>query len=168
MRKTIALLITLIIISIISGCANQKSSEKLIEPETLISKAEAEQLLGQSLKDPEKKEKKAVGMKLAIYDTIKEGTGKFLQVGITQQSFMPANGQSPKAIFDSLKGNFKNATMVSGIGDDAFIAPPGLHILYKERYITIAVGNSDNEKNREILKTAGKKALENLDKTLGN
>ena len=75
---------------------------------------------------------------------------------------MPTNGQSPKAICESLKANFPNAVNVEGIGDDAFIASPGLHVIKGDYYITIGVGNSNDPKNRQILKEAGKKAVENL------
>lgn len=135
---------------------------KLIEPCDLISKAEAQQYIGQPMKDAEKKETPAVGLKLCVYSTVSEGSGKYLQIGITQQAFMPNNGQTPKAIYDTLKGNFPNALKVSGIGDDAFITPPGLNLLKGNYYLTVAVGNSNDPKNQELLKTIGKKIIEKI------
>lgn len=174
MKKSIAILIGLIIIAIVAGCSSSKNAgsintpgkqqTKLLEPEMLISKQEAAQFIGQPVKDAEKKETKSVGMKLCVYNPVKEGTAKFLQVTITQQAFMPANGQTPQSIYESLKNNFKNAVKVDGVGDEAFIAPPGLHMLKNGYYITIAVGNSDDEKNRELLKSVGKKAVDNLER----
>ena len=77
---------------------------------------------------------------------------------------MPSSGQSPKSIYSSIKNNFPNAVKVDGVGDEAFIAPPGLHILSGTYYVTIAVGNSNDTKNREILKNAGQKAVDKLPK----
>jgi hypothetical protein len=137
------------------------ASKKLIEPCDLVSKADAELYIGQPLKDPEKKETAVVGLKLCVYNTVNEGSGKLLQIGLTQQAFMPNNGQTPKTIFDAL-ANFKNAVKVDGIGDDAFISPPGLHVLKGGYYLTIAVGNSNDPKNQELLKTIGKKLVDEV------
>ena len=139
-----------------SSPAVSASVSKTIEPCELVSKADAQQYLGQPLKDPEKKETAAVGLKLCVYNTVQEGSGKLLQIGITQQSFMPNNGQTPQKLYAALKGNFPNALKVDGIGNDAFIAPPGLHILAGNYYLTVAVGNSNDPKNLELLKAIGK------------
>lgn len=133
-----------------------------IEPCALISKAEAEQYIGQPLKDAEKKETPAVGLKLCVYNTVAEGSGKLLQLGITQQSFMSGSNQTPKSLYEALKNNFKNAVKVDGVGEDAFIAPPGLHVLKGGYYLTIAVGNANDPKNQELLKTIGKKTVDKL------
>lgn len=138
------------------------SAAKTIEPCDLVSKAEAQQYIGQPLKDPEKKETAAVGLKLCVYNTVQEGSGKLLQIGLTQQSFMPNNGQTPKKLYDALKSNFTNALKVDGVGTDAFIAPPGLHVLAGNYYLTVAVGNSNDPKNQELLKTIGKKIVGKL------
>lgn len=142
--------------------AVSSTAAKTIEPCDLVSKTEAQQYLGQSLKDPEKKETAAVGLKLCVYNTVEEGSGKLLQIGLTQQSFMPNNGQTPKKLYDALKGNFTNALKVDGVGTDAFIAPPGLHVLSGNYYLTVAVGNSNDPKNQELLKTIGKKIVGKL------
>lgn len=135
---------------------------KTIEPCALVAKADAQQYLGQPVKDPEKKETAAVGLKLCVYNTVQEGSGKLLQIGITQQSFMPNNGQTPQKLYAAIKGNFPNALKVDGIGSEAFIAPPGLHVLTGNYYLTVAVGNSNDPKNQELLKTIGKKIVAKL------
>lgn len=177
-KHTISLLACLVLLCtvILGGCGGGSSapaakaptpsspatSAKIVEPCTLVSKTEAQQYMEQPVKDPEKKETAAVGLKLCIYNTVAEGSGKLLQIGLTQQIFMPNNGQTPKAIYTALKDNFKNAAKVAGVGDDAFIAPPGLHILKGNYYLTIAVGNSSNPKNQELLKTIGQKVVDKL------
>jgi hypothetical protein len=132
---------------------------KLIEPCGLLSKGDAESYIGQPLKDPERKETPVVGLKLCVYDTVSAGSGKLLQIGLTQQAFMPNNGQTPQSIYAALKANFRNAINVDGIGDDAFISPPGLHVLKGGFYLTVAVGNSNDPKNQELLQTIGKRLV---------
>lgn len=178
-KRTTALIacLMLLLTLLITGCGTSSApsaqtpakpavapaaTSKIIEPCDLISKSDAQQYVGQPLQDPEKKETPVVGLKLCIYNTIAEGSGKLLQIGLTQQSFMPNNGQTPKKIYDSLKSNFTNALKVEGIGDDAFISPPGLHVLKGGYYLTIAIGNSNDPKNQELLKTIGKKTVEKL------
>lgn len=188
MLKKAILYITLIFLmtACLSSCASEKKpaadtkdlpakeqpkaeapKDKIIDPLSLISREEAEKLLGIALKEAELTDNKAVGMKLCFYDSGKDGTG-FLQVSIVQKSLMPEalikSGQNPVTIYEATKQNFQGALIVDGIGEDAFIAPPGLHILKDGFYIVIAVGNSDNEENRKILKEAGKLAVLNLEK----
>ncbi len=68
------------------------------------------------------------------------------------------------SIFESIRENFADElTQVDGIGDEAFIATPGIHILKGDYYIVIGVGNSSDEDNRAILKTSGIRAVENLE-----
>lgn len=144
-----------------------------VDPQKLISRAEAEQLVGNALKDPDKDKINGIpseGMTFCLYDT--EATnGRFLQVSVFQRT-ETYNGD-PRAVFDALKTPAANSTAqpaiaaVSGVGDEAFIADPGLHMMYKGYYILIAVGDPRDPANQEILKAAGKKAAENLDKLLG-
>jgi len=192
MKRSVVILISLLIIlSVLTGCsksatkvttesqtksntsseAKSNTAGKLIEPFELISKSEAEQLIGEPLQDPKNTETKAVGQKISFYEAVKEDPNnysrKFLQVTLQQEAFMPDNGQSPKSIYGTIKSAFPTNDKVDGVGDEAFIAPPGLHILKGSNYITIGVGNSNDAKNREILKAAGKKAVENLEKLTG-
>jgi hypothetical protein len=145
-----------------------KSAEELVDPCGLLSRTEAEQLAGEPFKDAERKENKVVGQKFCLYDAAGENSFRLFQIGITQQAFMPDSSRSPKAMYRALRENFPDAVKVEGVGDDAFIAPPGLHVLSGEYYISIAVGNSSNPGNRKILKAAGVKAVENLAKIVGN
>jgi hypothetical protein len=175
-NKVPLFLVVLLVASLITGCGGTASKQspapaappaatsaaKLIEPCNLVSKADAQQYIGQPLKDAEKKETPAVGLKLCVYTTVSEGSGKLLQIGITQQAFMPNNGQTPKSIYDALKNNFKDAKKVDGVGDDAFISPPGLHMMKGNYYVTVAVGNANDPKNQDLLKTIGKKIADQL------
>jgi hypothetical protein len=106
-----------------------------------------------------------------FYETAVKG-GRFLQITLMQTTQELANsGVSAKAYFDSLitldsLGDPK-LMMVQGVGDEAFILPPGIHIMSRGYYIVIGVGNPDDAANREILMNAGKLAVKNLNDLLG-
>lgn len=144
------------------------TDQQIIEPCALLSKQDAEKLIGAQVKDAEIGEQKKVGLKLCLYDSVKEVLNTFLQISITQSAFMDKktleSGQSPESIFESLKANFKEELTKENIGDDAFIATPGIHIFKSGYYIVINVGNISHEPNRDILRNAGKLAVENLEK----
>lgn len=144
------------------------TDQQIIDPCVLISKQDAEKLVSEQLKDAERQEQDKVGLKLCLYDPGEENLNKFLQISLTQSAFMDKktleSGQSPKSIFESIKATFEEELTKEPIGDDAFIATPGIHILKSDYYLVISVGNISHEHNREILRNAGKLAVENLEK----
>ncbi len=127
-----------------------------IEPAMIITREDAKALTSVSFDECVVKEQPAVGLKLCVY----EKDGAFLQLGLTQ----PKKGEKniPESIYNSIKSAFKDAAKIEGVGDDNFIAPPGLHIMKDGYYITISLGLMT--KDREKLRVAGMKAVQNLDK----
>jgi hypothetical protein len=147
-------------ISLLCGCDSKpkEKAAKIIEPAMLITKDDAKAIAGAAFGECTVKEQPAVGLKLCVY----EKDGAFLQVGLTQAAFMDKkNGNTPESIYNSIKGAFKDAPKIDGVGDDNFIAPPLLHIMKGGYYLTVSMGaSSDTAK----LKTAGQKAVENIGK----
>ncbi|PIE54233.1 MAG: hypothetical protein CSA35_06720 [Dethiosulfovibrio peptidovorans] len=78
-----------------------------------------------------------------------------LQISIVQ-------GEKAKECFSAIKEGFPDHEVVKGIGDYAFFAPPGLHVLAENYYITIAAGNLNKNKDKTL--TAGKKLVSRLKK----
>lgn len=147
--------------------AQEPVSADIIEPEQLISRDEAAELLGQPVKQGEKTDQQVVGQKLINYDAEDENAFAFLQVSLQQQAYMPeGGGMTPEGIFESTIGAF-DAEEVPDIGDEAYFATPGLHIMAHGYYISIGAGNSDDEAVRTILKQAGTLAVANLEKLIG-
>lgn len=142
---------------------SQTQRQTLIEPCELITKSDAESLLGEPVKAAEKSEQKVVGMKLCMYNPADEASESFLQVMLTQKAFMKPDGIPPSAIFHSIReAQSEGRTDLEGFGDEAFIATGGLYILIDEYYISIGAGNTDRPQIRERLKAAGKTAVDNL------
>ena len=76
---------------------------------------------------------------------------------------MPAEQtQTPESLYRAIVENFEDAIKVDGVGDEAYFATPGLHILEDGYYILIVIGNLDDEGNSEKLVEAGKLAAWNL------
>lgn len=148
-----------LILSLCGGCKSGNARVEIIEPAMLITTEDARSLTGGDFSDCVLTEQPVVGMKLCVYDNGQD----FLQIGLTQVAFMPeGNRRSPKEIFSGIKEAFPDAERIEGLGDDNFVAPPGLHILKGDYYISISLGLM--AKDREKLKAAALKAIENLEK----
>jgi hypothetical protein len=139
------------------------NTSNIIEPVDLISKEEAEELVGISLKEAKITKNDAVGMKIAFYDSADEKATDYVQVSISQEALMAEKvlkgGQSPKTIYEATKEAFPERTGVKGVGDDAFINNMGIHILKGEYYINISIGKHNDD---ELLVKAGIRALKHL------
>lgn len=151
-----------LVLSMLCGCDSKNAgstSSTIIEPAAIISKEDAKALTGVNFGDCTVKEKPVVGLKLCVY----EKDGAFLQLGLTQAAFMDKrNVNTPESIYKSLKSGFSGAAKLDGVGDDNFVAPPGLHIMRDGYYMTVSLGLMNG--SREKLRAVGMKAVENLDK----
>jgi hypothetical protein len=153
--------LVVLVITLLSGCDSRDKDKsggtgsKVIEPAMIITREDAKAITGVSFDECAVKEQPAVGLKLCVY----EKDGAFLQLGLTQATNMKG-GNTPHSIYSSIKGGFKDVAKIEGLGDDNFIAPPGLHIMKDGYYITVSLGLIT--KDREKLKAAGMKAVENL------
>lgn len=149
----------------IARAADQINSVQLIEPCKLVSKNEAEIILGTALREGQYSENKIVGQKMCIYEAADKNSFDFLQISLTQNKFIAPNvlssGQNAKTIFTSIKNAFPDHENINEIGDDAFIATPGIHILKGDYYLTIGLGNIKINKDKLIL--SGAKAMANLE-----
>ena len=138
------------------------ASGKVLEPAMLLSQEEAKVLTGVSFEACTVKEQSVVGLKLCVY----EKDGVLLQIGVTQVAFMNKKsregGTTPQSIYLAIKGAFKDAARIDGVGDDNFIAPGGLHILKDGYYLTVSLGSLSKDKAK--LQAVGRRVVENLGK----
>ena len=136
----------------------------IIEPCSLFSKTEAEDLFGIAFNDATVTEQEAVGQIICFYES--DDGARFFQISLIQEASMKkeiiAAGQTPEAIFNTMLENTEDPEIIDNIGDEAFIGTPGIHILADSYYITIALGNSDDPENIIKLKEAAIIAVENL------
>jgi hypothetical protein len=144
----------------------------VIEPDQIVTLGEAMEIMGVDLAEGDKTDNEIVGQKLCTYESPDPDSFSFFEVTVTQTAFLPQeqidNGISPEGIYMMTKDNFVDTLEpVTGIGDDAFIDTPGLHLWYRGYYVVIGLGNSDDPANIERLKQAGQIAVNNLDAILG-
>jgi hypothetical protein len=167
MKKSWSGAIVLMVIAVLLVACESKQGNpkvdtaKIVEPAKLLSKEDAKGLTGVDFGACAVTERSVVGQKLCVYDK----GNSFLQVGLSQLAFMDKktidSGTTPESIYKTTKEAFAGAESIAGVGDDNFMAPPGLHILKNGYYITISLGMAND---KEKLKAAGMKAVENLEK----
>lgn len=166
MKKYLMLFVA--VITVLSGGCSGKSEppfvprapESLIDPCALISRSDVERIIGEPMKRAVQTEDRAAGLRLCGYATEREGSSILVQVGIIQHD----TERTPKSRYESLRNNTPEAPKVAGIGDEAFIATPGLHILKNGYYVTVAVGAAEPDK----LALVGDLAVRNLVRLAGN
>jgi len=160
--------------SVCAGCGDGEKDTsggngEVISPCALVSQEKAGEIMEETLGEPVTSEQPEVGLQLCLYESADALV--FFQVGLTQMSFMSEEtidaGQTPTTLYNTIKDAFPDRVTVDGVGDEAFIATPGIHILAGEHYITIALGNSDDPVNQERLKEGGTEAVTNLEAILG-
>jgi hypothetical protein len=148
----------------IANADDGNKSTNLIEPCKLITKNEAESIMGTALHEGQYSENKIVGQKICLYEAMNNSSA-FLQISLTQNGFIAsyvlASGQNAKTIYTSIKNAFPDRENISKIGDDAFIATPGIHILKGDYYLTIGAGNIKSNKDKLI--SVATKAMANLE-----
>lgn len=178
MKRFLLVLMTLAVMSWLPACGDQsqnaaapastgQSREKLVQPEELISRQEAETLLGVRFRECDKTEQPAVGQIICFYDST--DSDRLFQVALVQNAAFTdemLQYQNAATIYATTREMLLDMATAESVGDDAFIAVPGIHILKGNHYLTIAVGNTSDEANRAILRKAGKIAVENLEKVL--
>ncbi|MDD2318780.1 MAG: hypothetical protein PHO83_01890 [Geobacteraceae bacterium] len=167
MKKTCLVAIVLLVSAVVLVACKSKQdstetgSAKIIEPAMLFSKDDAKALTGIDFGECRVTEQPVVGQKLCVYDK----GNSMLQVGLSQAAFMNkktlASGTTPESIYQATQQAFSGAERIDGVGDDNFMAPPGLHILKDGYYITVSLGRAND---REKLQAAGLTVVENLEK----
>jgi len=162
-KMFVAIMLGALLTALLVGCdggskgKGTSASAKIIEPAMLISAEDAKSLTGAAFGPCKTSEDARIGQKICVYDK----DSAFLQITLTQSAFMDKNSpNTPESLFKTTKGFFKDAGRIDGVGDDNFIAPPGLHIYKNGYYMTVSLGLMSKDKQK--LKAVGSKAVENL------
>jgi hypothetical protein len=145
----------------------KETAKELVEPGTLLTKAEVETALGAQLKDPEYKDtKNPLGQKLCFYAPVSDKVEMFVQLSLVQNEGMTKNlrdqGYNVAQLYNETKKNFADIKPVPGIGDEAFWATNGLHILKGSFYLNISTGNTGKPVTLELAKRLADKAVNRL------
>jgi hypothetical protein len=144
----------------------------LVDPAVLLTKADAEAILGTPVKDPEVTTN-PMGQKILHYSPAAQATKvRYVQISVNQTAAMPErmtkNGMSaPKLFADSAK-LLGEVQVLSGFGDKAFWggsglkAGAGLHVLKKDVYFSIDVALGSEQADRQAAEKLAKQALSRM------
>jgi len=114
---------------LLTGCGSADAVlVNKLDPVKLLTKQEAQEALGKPVKDAEIKENPTG--KICVYSS--QDGDSFIQLALQDKD-------NAVQIFTDLKTNLKGIP-APGIGDNAFWAPPGLHVLKGKVYFSIASG----------------------------
>lgn len=180
MLKRWAAGILVMAIFVIAGCGNagktaedqgdstakKTTSSEVTDVRTLLTRAEAAELLGEPVKEPDYQVKEPMGQQLLFFSTEADTALRFIQVSVVQNEGMSGNLQSSGynviKLYQETKKMFKDNQSVTGIGDEAFWATNGLHILKGNYYINISTGNTEDPANLELAKKVADKVIPRL------
>lgn len=170
--------IMVLMLLVVAGCGSTaKNSEKqagstekktassqVSDVRTLLTKAEATELMGEPIKDPDYKKDAGnpLGQQLLFFSPVEDTAVRFIQLSLVQNEGMNENmrssGYNVTQLFEDTKKNFTEITPVSGIGEQAFFTTGGLHILSGNYYLNINAGSD----NQELAKKVAAKVLPRL------
>jgi hypothetical protein len=130
----------------------------------LLTKEEAETLIGEPVRNLEQKDtKNPLGQKMCLYHT---ASSRLIQISIIRTADMEPgirkNGQSASKVYRTTKEMLDPVAQVQGLGDDACWGTPGLHILKGEVYVLVSVGNTGKRENLELARRIAGKVLPRL------
>ncbi len=127
--------------------ADSKSPASSIDPLTLITKADAEALFGESVKEPQGSNgDDSLGQQIVIYGVNSETSFKTVTFSLVRTEDIPKEerdkGHDAAHAFITTKGQCPGAKPVPGIGGSAFWDGPqggwtGLNVLSKDTFFTI-------------------------------
>lgn len=175
MKKIIAIVSTLLIMLSLSSCGGGGGLQPVVPTATPIPEAVPTEIL--KLSDVQT----AAGTELtyvqeggivkeenvstAIYRTEPLGKGDLVQIRIRQLTSQVTREQV-RTEYDEMKAKRPEAQTVEGLGDDAYIAYPSIHV-YKDGYhLEITAGSGSDEAQATLLKNLAQTALRNLEAKL--
>jgi len=152
-----------------SAAAPGPAATALVDPAVLLTKADAEAVLGTPVKDPEVITN-PMGQKILNYKPVAEGTQvRYVQISVNQTAAMSErmikNGMSAPKLYDDSVKLLGGVEQVSGFGDKAFWggsglkAGAGLHVLKGQVYFSIDVALGDEQADRQAAEKLAKQAL---------
>lgn len=179
MRNKLVWIILLALFSalFLVGCgaeqdAASNNSSPLVDPTQLLTRQEAEEILGEPVKEAAVRST-PIGQMILFYEPANESTSpRYVQLSVNQTSAMPEamreSGSSAATLFADSKKLLEQAETVSGLGDDAFwggsglAAGAGLHVLKGDVYFTIDAALGDDAASRAAAEKQAEKILNRL------
>jgi hypothetical protein len=154
-----------VVIGLLAVASGALQAAGALSPCDLITKEEVEAIVGEPVSLPEYKDaRNPLGQKMCQYNTV--SASRLIQISVIRTSDMlpkvREGGQSAESIYQTTKTAITPLEEVKGIGDDAFWATPGLHILQGNAYVVVSVGNTGKRENLELARKIAGKVMSRL------
>lgn len=135
------------------------------DPCGLLTKEEAEALVGEPVKSLEQQDmKNPLGQKMCLYETV--SSSRLIQISVIRTTDMSPrvrkHGQNASKIYHTTREMLDPVAQVPGVGDDACWGTPGLHILKGEIYLLVSVGNTSRGENLDLARRIAEKVVPRL------
>lgn len=165
LKKLCAILLSSMCIMCLCSCGGGEPAEEavpVLSPTDILSVEEAAEFTGTAMKqDGEIIENN--GTKTVVYVSDPIGSADSVTVQLTQYSDTMSMDDVWNR-YDTARIKRSDSEIADGIGTDAYIAFPYIHIYDKGCDITIAAGSGSDDKQTSLLKRIGERAVMNLSK----
>jgi hypothetical protein len=167
MRRTLGATIALVLGAL---AVNGHAAENRIDLSSIITKADAQAALGETVKDPQARGEEGSDGYYSRCNYYSENPGRSLVLRIRQAS---AGQLEPKKQLEEMTAGNSRFKAITGLGDKAAIIKEGpdkgpghallLYVVKGNAFITVAISGIDDEKSgTEKAKTLAKKILGKL------
>ena len=148
---------------LVSGCGKEEVKPMLL-PTDVINIEEAQALIGDSytlkVKDNAVVQEENLLSVKYLSEPLGSGDGIFIEI------LTPDENHSRSVIkdeFSKSRDKRSDRILVKGLGDDAYIAYPTLHLYTHDLYVTITAGSKSSDEQADLLIELGKIAQKNID-----
>lgn len=147
----------------VSGCGKEEVKPMLL-PTDVISLEEAQALIGDSYTLKMKNDAVVQDENLLSVKYLSEplGTGD----GVFIELLTPDENHAKSVVkdeFSKSRDKRSDRILVKGLGDDAYITYPTLHLYTHDLYVTITAGSKSSDEQADLLIELGKIAQKNID-----
>lgn len=161
MKKVLFLFIVCLVF--VSGCKKDEVKPMLL-PTDVISLEEAQELIGESytlkMKDDAVIQEENLLSVKYLSEPLGSGDGVFIEI------LTPDENHSKSVIkdeFSKSRDKRSDRILVKGLGNDAYITYPTLHLYTHDLYVTITAGSKSSDEQADLLIELGKLAQKNID-----
>lgn len=162
-KKLCTMIMSLICIAGLCACGGDNSAEKqvpVLSPTDILSAEEVAEYTGCTMQqDGDIIEEN--GTKTVVYVSSPKGETDSVTVKFTQCGDNISKDEVWNR-YDTARIKRESAVIVEGIGTDAYVAFPYIHIYDKGCDITIAAGSGSDEGQQALLERIGERAVLNL------
>lgn len=157
---------------ILSGCSPETVLKReptpvpiiTVNPEELITTVDVSAVAAYV---PVQEKSDSDGVETVLYRSEPVGQGDIVKVSVRQYSDSVAKDDI-KAEYERAKSLRPKAEVVDGIGDDAYIAYPSVHIYRDGYHVTITAGSGSGDEQKTLLEQLAKTADDRLKDMLGS